>query len=158
MLDSYRSHRWEFCLLRTLGFGFSSFVSSITRRVIRREVRRTCLAGARWVDRKASHSVGRHSSRGAGRGAGNPREESGATGTQDGLRGEERIFVFCFEIYKAVVEMRKLIISLPLPLAGAFVSLQFPTACIPGRKDVVSSSDRGLAWKRNSEGFKPLSE
>lgn len=66
-------------------------------------------------------------------------------GRSGGLRGEERIFVFCSEIYKAVVEMRKLIISLPLPLAGAFVSLQFPTACIPGRKDVVSSSDRGLA-------------
>lgn len=71
-----------------------------------------------------------------------PEREERGHGRSGGPRGGERVFVFCFEIYKAVVEMRKLIISLPLPLAGAFVSLQFPTACIPGRKDVVSSSNR----------------
>ena len=122
MLDTYRSHHWEFCLLRTLGSGFSfHFVSSITRRVIRREVRRTCLAGARWVDKKESRSRGEAQfswSRAWGWGTAASwggrepeREERG----WEGLRGEETNFVFCFEIYKAVVELRKLIISFPRP-------------------------------------------
>lgn len=59
----------------------------------------------------------------ASRGGREPEREERGRGCSEGLKGEETIFVFCFEIYKAVVEMQKLVISLPLPLADQWLEI-----------------------------------